>query len=395
MIFAQSCTGFRNGVPVVSYDGLFPPDTVGPYITETRRVIPVNVPALVQEQVRQVGVIGRIHSLVINLLKAFKGVLGDMNATSDLLRLVINATMFCEKTFHLPTLQLLAKAFVNITEFSSARSWLSRSYDVFSGEAATKEKIWGGYDYLRVVSKAIYLVNDICTTMKWLASIGVLGEIAAKEIATIQVFGKAIAVTVGRIGTIATLVGTIPNLVDNLRLVVKYSGPRRDMLERERKSRLVGFSLDTVSDICRIAGVILFTVSNPWIPFLALVVSTIGTLISLGKFYYTESTRAAREQEKAEYSAKKEAAIKLCDNFLRLGARQRGDADGVRVEAIGAVNNVLAYMDANACVQMQGSTVTKVSELLLRMAEANTQDMPREQLRAALQQKVALYGNEQ
>ena len=338
-----------------------------------------------------VRLIKRIHSVMVNALKAFKGVLGEMNSTSDLLRLVINATKFCENTFQIPTLKLFARAFINITDFNSARSWLSRSYDILSGEAAKQEKIWGGWDYLRVSSKAIYLVNDVCTTMKWLVSIGVLGEIVSKEIGVARFFGKAVSVTFGRIGTMATLLGTVPNFIDNIRLVVKYGRERNDMLEKERRWKLVGFSFDTVSDICRVAGTILFLCSNPWLPFLGLVVSTIGTCVSLAKFYYTESTKAAREREQRAFIVQKGAAIRMCGDYMRTAAQQRNDPH-VFLEAMNAVDAAMVNLENNRRPQVQGWDANLLAGEILRIAdESLPQGSPQQgQINAARIQRNAL-----
>lgn len=387
------CTGQQDGIPYITYNGMPPAGAAGPYILERKVFFTNNIPVQPHMQHYEWGLrllISRVHALVVNLLSAFKGVLGDMNATSDLLQLVINSTKFCEHTFHVPNLQLLAKAFINITDFNSARSWLSRSYDILSGVAATQEWIHGGWDYLRVASKSIYLVKDVCTTMKWLESIGVLSAIVAKEIAVVRAFGSSLSLTLGRISFIANLVGTIPNFIDNVRLVVKYSGPRSDMLERERRAKLVGFSLDAVSDICRVAGSLLFCVANPWFPFLGLVVTTIGTLVSLGKFYYNESTRVKREEEKTQYSAKKESAVNLCALYLRMSALHRNDVGGVSQAAMDAVRNALAIKDMNERPRVQNTHVLHLADDLLRSAGTNLGGQPGDQIQEAIRQKIVL-----
>lgn len=262
----------------------------------------------------------KVGVTVLTSLEAFKGVLGDMNATSDLLGLFVNTTKLTENVLPCHLLQLLAKAFKSIKEFCSARSGFSRAYSIFSGEAAAEEKLCGGRDYLRVVNKGVSLVSDGCSTIRWLSSIGVIGTWIVTTSAPKVIFGRVVVLSIDSIASVATIAATVPNLLDNIRLIVKYSKERSDTLMEARKIKLVTFSFDSVADICRIASVVLISLATPWMIFLAVVASTVGTVASLSRFYYVAHTREVKEKEKNEYLAKKEVVARLAEKYVQMAA---------------------------------------------------------------------------
>jgi hypothetical protein len=306
------------------------------YLSEIKidvRPYPPYNPRLQQQHNALARLVERVNTVFIETLKAFKDAFGDINATTDLMKLLQTGTKLAKDTFDIPSFQAISLGFAPIIEFIYARAIFSRAFDIFSGDAAHKEPLFGGCDYLRILNKVFMLGNDTIYFLKWFSTVGLLEQFVEKKIGTIPVFGYGLEMTIGRglskcgiemtigkLPLLCILFGTIPNLIDNLRLVVKYA-KATDMLEQERKAKLVGYSLDCISDICRIAFSILFLLSSPGVipglAFYGIVAQGIGTCGSLSKFYYNAHTRAALEKEKNDHIEKKAAAKALCEQYLQ------------------------------------------------------------------------------
>lgn len=265
-------------------------------------------------------VANKVGIIFLTSLAAFKGVFGDVDATSDLLGLFVDVTKLTENAFPSHLLQLLAKAFKSVKEFFSARSGFSRAHSFLSGEAATAEKICGGRDYLRVLNKGVFFIVDGCSMLKWLSSIGVIGTWLVTSKVSKTILGRVVVISMDSIATAGIIAATVPNLLDNIRLMVKYRKERSDTLMEARKIKLVTFSFGSVADICRIASVILFVSATPWVTGLSIGFHALGIAAALIRFYYVAHTKEAKEKENNKYLAKKEVIVQMAERYVQLAA---------------------------------------------------------------------------
>jgi hypothetical protein len=287
----------------------------------------------------------RIYTVSLNILSTLKAVFNDMNASSDLQKLVITINKVCEENCPLPSLRTFAHAFKAVSGINRPRSAFNRFYSIYSGEAATQEPFEHHYDWLRVGNKVLFLLSDILKTIKWLHEIGFLTKYYLDLIKTIPSF----------IPTAAIIAGSALSAFDNLRLVFKYMAPRDDTLAGERKFKLIAAALDLESDICRIASSILLPF--PLLPteILAITTSALGSLLPLVKFYIDETTRTERAEERAQVEVRKAAALQLVERELEIAATALHHPTVSR-EAIQRVEQVMHTLGAGR-IQRQLQTV--------------------------------------
>lgn len=245
---------------------------------------------------RCVCVIHTIHTLTMYVFDAIKAVFDDVNSSVDLLKLATGIIEYCEENKQSnPTLRLVAGIFSCFTGANSVRSAFNRFRSAFSGEAATQEAFEAHYDWLRVANKLIFLINDVISSMKWLHEIGFT---SIKKIEVINFFGRSIGIR--PITTGITVVGSLCNLVDNIRLIAKYAFYREDTPKRARIFKCISASIDSLSDISRIASSILFAIPTPQCKIAAITVNAAGNALALLKFGIDRCTKASREREKAD-----------------------------------------------------------------------------------------------
>lgn len=275
-----------------------------------------NVPAP-QAQEAAHGLIQVVYTTAMHVFSTFRAVFNDVNARSDFLKLIISITDLCETSFPTPSLRIFAHAFKASTAINAPVSLFNRFFSIVSNEAGTQEPFENHYDWLRIGSKMLFLVSDAMSSIRWLEEIGAITKDLVHQIGEFRVFE---CTTLAFINTASIVFSTTLDLFDNLRLVWKYAFVRDDTPAAERTFKLITYSLDILIDICRIATTILGTLPFHEAALAKIAVSCLGNSISLVKFFITEHTKNARQEEKASIERKKAGALSLLEHELGLAA---------------------------------------------------------------------------
>jgi hypothetical protein len=226
-----------------------------------------------------------VQATAVWLTHGLKLVFSDVDATGDLLRLTKSAQKVAQTFARIIPLELIAEGISSVVEFINARDIIGCVHDLVSGDAAKKNPISPQIpNFLNVARKLCTLVQDVTASIGWLVSVKILDEWVTKCTARIVSWGKAFVVLDG-VCDVASIAGSLIGIVDSARLIAKEA--MEGMYWRDGKfvpSKLIDRGLDVAMDVCWIASSVLNNI--PGISTVYMYVSSsVGSLISLGKFF--------------------------------------------------------------------------------------------------------------
>lgn len=215
----------------------------------------------------------------------------NVDPLNDLLKLVQKINKIIEEKWNeiLP-LKQISIAVAQITDFVGARNFVGRLFDILSGRAAWAHPFCDGYpDFLKVMSKCIYLVGDMTSIARWLSNIHILGKWVTESTAQLVSWGKEFKILKG-VGDVSCITGAVLNFFDTVRLVCQEICTTGYMREGTWNFCLMfDHLLDVASDIAKIASAVLSNIPAVGEACVA-GVAVFGSLLSLGKFFKNEYT---------------------------------------------------------------------------------------------------------
>ncbi len=186
------------------------------------------------------------YDVLLAVQKAAK----DMDIISTVCKLAQTVSNVASSIFELigsvdcvpAPLKAFAKATEGFNSVLSGKKWIDDLMSIMTGDAANKNPLWKGPNFLAIASKAAAFISDSIGAVKWLAKSGIINPIS-ETIGTIGVFGKEIAVGLKDITDISSLTAFSLEFADNVRLA-------------QEKGLSVERGIDVVSSGCKITAVV-------------------------------------------------------------------------------------------------------------------------------------------
>lgn len=209
-------------------------------------------------------------------LNASKHLLDSPTATSDLLNLFNRVVKLVGQTYQpIACLAPFTRAFQNITDFVSARSFIERLSNFVNGESVRNPLTRVQKDFVLIARESVKLVSDFCSTARWLKSINAMAAEILEKPLSLSVLGKEVyeGKLLQTVGDTAVLAGGSLGLIHTVRVVSieGWSTPR---------------VLDVVLDITKIAATILSRYTA--LASIALRVLVVASVASMTKFVIKE-----------------------------------------------------------------------------------------------------------
>ncbi len=219
------------------------------------------------------------------LLDGPKNVLANVDPLSDFLKLINRVNDIFKPFVEIFPLKQIAEHVSQITEFISARTFISRLSDIVSGKAGWEKPFSEHFpNLLRIASKCMYLIGDFASTARWLSTINVLDSWVKDSTAQFVTWGKPFNLLKG-IGDVSCVTAALLNMADTVRQIVQEAA-RGGYFEKNRLklSLLVDHVLEVASDTAKIAAAVLSNIPGVHVIFTAISLA-IGSTLSLAKYF--------------------------------------------------------------------------------------------------------------
>ncbi len=173
-------------------------------VWEHVRATGYNVAAAASKAVKDVDILNSLMRMATSVMNVVQGFFSMVSSSLNLPNPIV----------------ALGAAFTTVYSFFTVRKTVVDFATIVTGEAANKNKLWGGPNWLAIIARASALVADVASTIVWLATVKIFPKIS-QTIGTIKLFGYQAAINLRDIADGANVLAAVTELTDNGRLIAE------------------------------------------------------------------------------------------------------------------------------------------------------------------------------